>query len=66
MSADYGKSPPFRHELAATILAASRFLDIPWKIEAITRAKKLLEDDPDCYMNALAHVSGKRRIKNVW
>lgn len=27
MSAEYRGSPPFRHELAATILAASRFSD---------------------------------------
>lgn len=43
---------PFRHELAATLLAASRFSDPSWKIEAIDRAKQLLKDDPDLYMNA--------------
>lgn len=40
------------HELASTLLAASRFSNAKWKTEAISRAKKLLEDDKDPYMNA--------------
>lgn len=42
----------FPHELATTILAASRFLDKNWKLEAIERAKELLAGDQDPYMNA--------------
>lgn len=63
MSVENQELPIFRPELAATILAASRFSDTAWKIEAIARAKQLLKDDLDLYMNALADISGKRRMR---
>ncbi|KAJ5842212.1 hypothetical protein N7534_012042 [Penicillium rubens] len=42
----------FRHELASTLLAASRFSDAKWKVEAISRTKKLLENDRDPYLSS--------------
>jgi len=42
----------FQHELAAAILAASRFSDAQWKKEAISRAKKLLDGDNNQHFNA--------------
>ncbi|KAL1853794.1 hypothetical protein Plec18167_007216 [Paecilomyces lecythidis] len=48
----HGEQPIFVHELASTLLAASRFSNAEWKAEAISRTKKLLEDDKDPYMNA--------------
>ncbi|KMP09094.1 hypothetical protein CIRG_08775 [Coccidioides immitis RMSCC 2394] len=42
----------FRHELAACLLAASRFSNAKWKVEAISRTKKLLEGDDDPFLNA--------------
>jgi len=52
MGLNHQEIPPFRNELASTTLAASRFSDMSWKIEMITRAKQLLKDSPDSYLNA--------------
>lgn len=52
MCIEQGEQAFFRHELAATLLAASRFSDVQWKAEAISRTKKLLEQDNDSYLNA--------------
>ncbi|GAM33879.1 hypothetical protein TCE0_013r01096 [Talaromyces pinophilus] len=53
MCIDHGDPSSFRHELASTLLAASRFSSAQWKVEAISRTKKLLEDDHDPFLNAL-------------
>lgn len=42
----------FRHELASTLLVASRFSHAEWKLEAISRTKTLLEDNNDPFLNA--------------
>ncbi|KAJ5938433.1 hypothetical protein N7466_001567 [Penicillium verhagenii] len=42
----------FRHELASTLLAASRFSHAQWKLEAVSRTRKLLEDDDDPFLKA--------------
>ncbi|KAH2142986.1 hypothetical protein KXV68_006358 [Aspergillus fumigatus] len=47
MSLEHGDLASFRHELASTLLAASRFSNARWKVEAIDRTKKLLEGDND-------------------
>lgn len=52
MCLEYGDHVSFRHELTSTLLAASRFSNAKWKIEAIDRAKKALESDNDLYLNA--------------
>jgi tetratricopeptide (TPR) repeat protein len=64
-----GDHVSFRHELASTLLAASRFSNANWKVEAIDRTKKLLENDEDLYLNAwlayressVMRMSGKRK-----
>jgi tetratricopeptide (TPR) repeat protein len=52
MCLEDGDHVSFRHELASTLLAASRFSNAKWKVEAIDRTKKLLENDDDLYLNA--------------
>lgn len=52
MCLEHGDHISFRHELASTLLAASRFSNAKWKVEAIDRTKKLLEGDNDIYLNA--------------
>ncbi|TPX20904.1 hypothetical protein DIZ76_016801 [Coccidioides immitis] len=52
MALEDGEPTFFRHELAACLLAASRFSNAKWKVEAITRTKKLLEGDDDPFLNA--------------
>ena len=52
MSLEFEDPMLFRHELAGTLLAASRFADFAWKIEAVDRAKQILKGDPDRYMDA--------------
>ncbi|EAS28259.3 uncharacterized protein CIMG_09463 [Coccidioides immitis RS] len=52
MALEDGEPTSFRHELAACLLAASRFSNAKWKVEAISRAKKLLEGDDDPFLNA--------------
>ena len=52
ISTEYAHSMLFRRELAATLLAASRFSDSSWKMEALARAKELLKNDPDRFLNA--------------
>lgn len=52
MCLEKGEQTSFRHELASTLLAASRFSDAPWKGEAICRTKQLLGQDNEPYMNA--------------
>ena len=47
-----GEPKSFPHELAATLLSASRYSTAKWKMEAVTRARKLLEHNPDNYLNA--------------
>ncbi|KAJ5950462.1 uncharacterized protein N7479_008875 [Penicillium vulpinum] len=44
--------PSFQHELASTLLAASRFSHAEWKLEALSRTRKLLEDNDDPFLNA--------------
>lgn len=39
-----------KHRVAATLLAASRFLDETWKLEALRRVKEILSRDPDRYL----------------
>ncbi|TGZ78640.1 TPR repeat-contain NB-ARC [Ascodesmis nigricans] len=53
-----GNSPLFRRQLAATLLAASRFSEPSWKMEALDRAKLLLKDDADQYLNAWLSYRG--------
>lgn len=52
MSLEHGDLASFRHELASTLLAASRFSNARWKVEAIDRTKKLLEGDNDRFLSA--------------
>ncbi|EER25229.1 hypothetical protein CPC735_018330 [Coccidioides posadasii C735 delta SOWgp] len=52
MALEDGEPTSFRHELAACLLAASRFSNAKWKVEAISRTKKLLEGDDDPFLNA--------------
>jgi len=52
ISTEYAHSLPFRREIAATLLAASRFSDSLWKLEALARTKELLKHDPDQFLNA--------------
>ncbi|RHZ43372.1 LipA and NB-ARC domain protein [Aspergillus thermomutatus] len=69
MCLEHGDPASFRHELASTLLAASRFSNAKWKVEAIDRTKKLLEDDSDRFLNAwlalressVMRMSGKLR-----
>ncbi|KAL5342888.1 hypothetical protein BJX70DRAFT_409220 [Aspergillus crustosus] len=61
MSPEHDSHIPFRHELASTLLAASRFSFARWKVEAIDRTKTLLEGDDDLYLNA--HTT--RRMSEV-
>jgi len=51
-STEYTHPLPFKREIAATLLAASRFSDSVWKMEALARAKELLKHDPDRFLNA--------------
>lgn len=52
MCLEKGEQASFRHELASTLLAASRFSDSQWKSEAICRTKQLLKQDNEPYINA--------------
>ena len=52
MCLGHGDQTSFRHELASTLLAASRFSDAKWKVEAISRTKKLLENDRDPHLSS--------------
>lgn len=52
MCLEKGEQASFRHELASTLLAASRFSDAQWKSEAICRTKKLLGQENEPYINA--------------
>ncbi|EAW20720.1 LipA and NB-ARC domain protein [Aspergillus fischeri NRRL 181] len=52
MCLEHGDHASFRHELSSTLLAASRFSNAKWKVEAIDRTKKLLEGDNDRFLNA--------------
>ncbi|GAQ12031.1 folylpolyglutamate synthase [Aspergillus lentulus] len=69
MCLEHGDPASFRHELASTLLAASRFSNAKWKVEAIDRTKKLLEGDNDRFLNAwlafressVMRMSGKLR-----
>lgn len=47
-----GEQGWFQRELASTLIAASRFSNANWKAEAISRARKLLEDKNDLYLHA--------------
>ncbi|RAK99392.1 LipA and NB-ARC domain protein [Aspergillus ibericus CBS 121593] len=47
-----GEQGWFQRELASTLIAASRFSNANWKVEAISRAKNLLEDGNDLYLHA--------------
>lgn len=49
---DQGEQALFRHELASTLLAASRFSDAQWKTECIARTKQLLEQDDEPYLRS--------------
>ncbi|RPB21265.1 hypothetical protein L211DRAFT_890067 [Terfezia boudieri ATCC MYA-4762] len=52
ISTEYAHSLPLRREIAATLLASSRFSDSSWKMEALARAKELLKHDSDRFLNA--------------
>ncbi|KAF8426994.1 hypothetical protein EV426DRAFT_636094 [Tirmania nivea] len=52
INTEYAHSLLFRSEIAATLLAASRFSDSAWKMEALVRARELLKHDPDRFLNA--------------
>lgn len=53
MCIDQGEQALFRHELASTLLAATRFSDAQWKTEATSRTKQLLEQDDEPYLRSL-------------
>lgn len=67
MCVNQGEQTLFRHELASTLLAASRFSDAQWKTEAISRTKQLLEHDDEPHFrswlayreSAILRMSGK-------
>lgn len=48
---EQGELVSFLPELASTLLAASRFSDVKWKVETISRTKKLLESGNDCFLD---------------
>lgn len=52
MCIDQGEQVLFRHELASTLIAASRFSDAQWKIETLSRTKQLLEQDDEPYLRS--------------
>ena len=52
MCAGFPGPVSFRHKLAATLLSASHFSDPRWKKESVARARALLEDGSDIYLNA--------------
>lgn len=52
MCLEKGEQASFRHELASTLLASSRFSDAQWKSETICRTKQLLKQYNEPYINA--------------
>lgn len=68
MKIDHVATARIQSVLAATLLAASRFSEKSWKIDAITRTKQLLKESKDCYMRALLtyRESAVLRMSGKW
>lgn len=65
MCREHGEQNSFRHELASTLLAASRFSGAKWKVEAINRTKNLIENDCGSYLKHMTCVQRQLSYENV-
>ena len=65
MCLEHGEQNSFRHELASTLLAASRFSEAKYKVEAISRTKNLIENDRGSYLNRMTCVQRQLSYENV-